>query len=120
MRNNVQTNFGQRARLAEELVKAGGTELMPALAGQSMSSVLPRGLGGQIETYGGGAAALMNPSLLLGAPLASPRAMGEMLYKYGQAKGLVKKGANQIPLSVDQANKIGTLLYQMNQNKEQQ
>ena len=120
MRNNVQTNFGQRARLAEELVKAGGTELMPALAGQSMSAVLPRGLGGQLETYGGGAAALMNPSLLFGAPLASPRAMGEVLYKYGQAKGLAKAGANKIPLSVDQANKIGTLLYQMNQNKEQQ
>ena len=120
MRNNVQTNYGQRARLAQELVNAGGTELMPALAGQSMSSVLPRGLGGQIETYGGGAAALMNPSLIPLAPLASPRAMGELLYKYGQAKGLAKAGANKIPLSVDQANKIGTLLYQMNQNKEQQ
>jgi hypothetical protein len=120
MRNNVQTNYGQRARLAQELVNAGGTELMPALAGQSMSSVLPRGLGGQIETYGGGAAALMNPSLLFAAPLASPRAMGEVLYKYGQLKGLTKAGANKIPLSVDQANKLGTLLYQMNQNKEQQ
>jgi hypothetical protein len=118
MRNNVNTNYGQRARLAEELVKAGGTELMPALAGQSMSAILPRGLGGQLETYGGGAAAIMNPSVLLGAPLASPRAMGEVLYKYGQAKGLGKKALKQVPLSVDQANKIGTLLYQMNQNKE--
>jgi hypothetical protein len=33
---------------------------------------------------------------------------------------LIKKGLNKIPLGVDQANKIGTLLYQMNQNKEQQ
>lgn len=120
MRNNVTTNYGQRARLADELINAGATELKPALAGQSMSAILPRGLGGQIETYGGGAAALMNPSLLLGAPLASPRAMGEVLYKYGQLKGLAKAGANKLPLSVDQANKIGTLLYQMNQNKEQQ
>jgi len=46
--------------------------------------------------------------------------MGEVLYKYGQAKGLTKKALNKIPLGVDQANKIGTLLYQMNQNKEQQ
>lgn len=120
MRNNVTSNYGQRAGAAEELINAGATELKPALAGQSMSAVLPRGLGGQIETYGGGAAALMNPSLLFGAPLASPRAMGEMLYKYGQGKGIVKKGLNKIPLSVDQANKLGTLLYQMNQNKEQQ
>ena len=120
MRNNVTTNYGQRARLADELVNAGAIELRPALAGQSMSAILPRGLGGQIETYGGGAAALMNPSLLFGAPLASPRIMGEALYKYGQLKGLTKAGANKIPLSVDQANKLGTLLYQMNQNKEQQ
>ena len=120
MRNNVTSNYGQRAGAAEELINAGASELKPALAGQSMSAWLPRGLGGQIETYGGGAAALMNPSVLFGAPLASPRIMGEALYKYGQAKGLVKKGLNKIPLGVDQANKIGTLLYQMNQNKEQQ
>ena len=120
MRNNVTSNYGQRAGAAEELINAGATELKPALAGQSMSAILPRGLGGQLETYGGGAAALMNPSVLLGAPFASPRAMGELLYKYGQVKGLGKKALNKIPLSVDQANKLGTLLYEMNQNKEQQ
>jgi hypothetical protein len=120
MRNNVTSNYGQRAGAAEELINAGASELKPALAGQSMSAVLPRGLGGQIETYGGGLAAVSNPSILLGAPFASPRLMGELLYKYGQTKGLGKKALNQVPLSVDQANKIGTLLYQMNQNKEQQ
>lgn len=120
MRNNVTSNYGQRAGAAEELINAGATELRPALAGQSMSAILPRGLGGQIETYGGGAAAFMNPSVLLGAPFASPRAMGEVLYKYGQTKGLGKKALSKIPLSVDQANKLGTILYQMNQNKEQQ
>lgn len=118
MRNNVTSNYGQRAGAAEELINAGATELKPALAGQSMSAVLPRGLLGQLETYGGGVAALANPSVLLAAPLASPRAMGEVLYKYGQAKGLGKKALNKVPLSADQANKIGTLLYQMNQNKE--
>jgi hypothetical protein len=118
MRNNVTSNYGQRAGAAEELIGAGASELKPALAGQSMSAVLPRGLGGQIETYGGGLAAVSNPSILLGAPFASPRLMGELLYKYGQTKGLGKKALNQVPLSVDQANKIGTLLYQMNQNKE--
>jgi hypothetical protein len=120
MRNNVTSNYGQRAGAAEELINAGASELKPALAGQSMSAVLPRGLGGQLETYGGGFAALSNPSILMAAPFASPRAMGELLYKYGQTKGLTKKALNKIPLGVDQANKIGTLLYQMNQNKEQQ
>jgi hypothetical protein len=120
MRNNVTSNYGQRAGAAEELINAGASELKPALAGQSMSAILPRGLGGQIETYGGGLAAVSNPSILLGAPFASPRAMGELLYKYGQLKGLGKAATNKIPLSVDQANKLGMLLYQMNQNKEQQ
>lgn len=120
MRNNVTTNYGQRANLANKLVEAGGENLMPALAGQSMSAILPRGLGGQIETYGGGAAAIMNPSLIPLAPFFSPRAMGETLYKYGQIKGLAKKGASKLPLSVDQTNQLGTLLYQLNQAKEQQ
>lgn len=123
MRNNVTTNYGQRAAAAENLVNAGGAELKPALAGQSLSAMLPRGLGGQLETYGGGFAALSNPSVLLGAPFASPRLMGEALYKYGQAKGLIKKGINKLPtlpLNVDQTNQIGTLLYQLNQAKEQQ
>lgn len=123
MRNNVTTNYGQRVAAAENLVNAGGAELKPALAGQSLSAMLPRGLGGQLETYGGGFAALSNPSVLLGAPFASPRLMGETLYKYGQAKGLIKKGINKLPtlpLNVDQTNQIGTLLYQLNQAKEQQ
>lgn len=118
MRNNVTTNYGQRAKLAENLVKAGGENLMPALAGQSMSATLPRGLGGQFETYGGLLAATTNPSILLGAPLASPRLMGETLYKYGQLKGLSNKGVNAIPLGIDQSNAIANLLYQLNQNQQ--
>jgi len=50
------------------------------------------------------------------APLTSPR-LARM------ATVLAGKGANlmdKIPLSVDQANQLGLMLYQMNQNKEQQ
>jgi hypothetical protein len=50
------------------------------------------------------------------APLSSPR-LSRM------ATILAAKGANltdKIPLSVDQANQLGLMLYQMNQNKEQQ
>jgi hypothetical protein len=50
------------------------------------------------------------------APLSSPR-LARM------ATILAAKGANltdKIPLSVDQANELGLMLYQMNQNKEQQ
>jgi hypothetical protein len=44
MRNNVNTNYGQRLNLAQQLESAGGRDLMPALAGQALSSKLPRGL----------------------------------------------------------------------------
>jgi hypothetical protein len=50
------------------------------------------------------------------APLTSPR-LARM------ATILAGKGANladKIPLSVDQTNQLGLMLYQMNQNKEQQ
>ena len=118
MRNNVNTNYGQRSKLAQTLVEAGGEKLMPSLAGQSMSSYLPRGVGGQLETYGGLLAAINNPRILLAGPLASPKLVGEALYKYGQGKGLLQKGANKLPLSVDQANQLGTILYQLNKPNE--
>ena len=46
MRNNVSTNYGNRLDLARALEAQGGQEIMPALAGQSLSSVAPRGLAG--------------------------------------------------------------------------
>ena len=44
MRNNVNTNYGQRLNLARELEQAGGRQMMPALAGQALSEWTPRGL----------------------------------------------------------------------------
>ena len=120
MRNNVNTNYGQRMKLVDELKKAGGEDIMPALAGQTMSSWKPRGLGGQLETYGGLLAALHNPAVLLAAPLLSPRLMGNALYKYGQAKGYIKKGLNKLPGTTTQKEQLVNVLSQMNQNKEQQ
>jgi len=43
IRNNVNTNFGERTRLVEQL-EAGGQSIMPALAGQSMAEFAPRGI----------------------------------------------------------------------------
>lgn len=84
MRNNVQTNYGQRVRLADELVQAGADELMPTVAGQALSSVTPRGLG-SIPAMGilAGGAATMNPMLLGMLPFQSPRLMGEAAYGAG-------------------------------------
>ena len=85
MRNNVQTNYGSRTKLAQQLEKVGGQEFMPGLAGQALSSVTPRGL--QTATaiptgalaYGIGGL----PSAGLSLLAASPRAVGEAAYGVG-------------------------------------
>lgn len=94
MRNNVNTNYGNRLSLANELEQKGGVSLTPAIAGQAMSSAMPRGLAGPINSAGIGGAALMgNPAMLAAAPFTSPRLMGEALYGLGR----VSKGASEAP-----------------------
>lgn len=99
MRNNVQTNYGQRLALAKELEAAGGREFMPALAGQAMSELAPRGLQratavpsvlGALSTGGLPAAVGM-------AAVSSPRLMGEMLYGAGRVGQGVSKATNVLP-----------------------
>lgn len=85
-RNNVNTNYGNRLALAKELEKRGGNEIMPALAGQSLSSWTPRGLGSAVAGgLGLGGYAVGGP-LTAAAVLAaqSPRLMGEAALKVGQ------------------------------------
>jgi hypothetical protein len=101
MRNNVQTNYGGRVELAQQLERAG-QEFMPALAGQSLSPLDPRGLGRAALGGSGGymlasGAAQANPLGLL-ALLAgsSPRLMGELFYGAGKAYGAGAKTAEAI------------------------
>ena len=89
MRNNVQTSYGNRLDLARTLEEQGGKSLLPAIAGQSMSSWMPRGMTGSIEKVGIPLIGLSNPTALLAAPFTSPRLMGEALYGIGRAGGLL-------------------------------
>jgi hypothetical protein len=82
-RNNVITNYGQRTALAEQLAAQGGTELMPALAGQAMTSKLPRNLAAQGGAIGAGLAAFSNPYVVAAMPFMSPRLVGEAAYGTG-------------------------------------
>lgn len=84
-RNNVTTNYGQRTALAEQLAAQGGNEIMPALAGQAMSSPVPRNLAGQTGAVGAGYSAFSNPWTAAALPFASPRLMGEAAYGAGAA-----------------------------------
>lgn len=88
MRNNVNTNYGQRTRLVDELAQLE-PELPMALAGQSLSSATPRGLQGVSATMTG-ASAYMNPLTLMALPAFSPRLAGEAAYATGRAAGGVQ------------------------------
>jgi hypothetical protein len=93
MRNNVNTNYGNRLDMLKNL----DPDLLPQLAGQALSNISPRGLqglsAGSAAAYGIPAAlsGLINPAALLGLPLQSPRLMGEVALKAGQAQRIAEK-----------------------------
>jgi len=99
LRNNAQTNYGNRLNLASQLEQKGGADLMPALAGQSMSSAMPRGLSGAVQKAGalgiGVTSPASIPALLAAAPFTSPRLVGEGLYGIGRASGAVGNVVNR-------------------------
>ena len=110
LRNNVNTNYGRRMELAQELESAGATELLPALAGQMMSSPTPRNLAAQTTA---GTAGVMgytfgaSPAALLAAPLFSPRAVGETAYKAGQVAGPAVRLAQRTGPSLTPLQRLG-------------
>ena len=115
MRNNVNTNYGQRVNLARELEQVGGRQMMPALAGQALSEWTPRGLqrATSIPTaflaQGVGGLPLAGASLVT----SSPRLMGEAAYGTGRvAKGLLDV-QNRLP-DIDYPTMFN-LLYQAEQ-----
>jgi len=99
MRNNVNTNFGNRQALMQTLEKEGGAEVMPALAGQALSSYTPRGLAGLgpvATTVGSLSSGNIAPLALL--PLESPRLVGEAAYGAGKLASAIKQGAKKTPV----------------------
>lgn len=94
MRNNVNTNYGNRLDLARQLQEGGTNNIMPSLAGQSLSPLTARGLGNLQSglTLGGGimAGAASAPLTIGALALQSPRLMGEAAYRIGQAGRLGK------------------------------
>ena len=93
MRNNVNTNYGNRLGLAKTL-ESNGADLLAPLAGQAMSSWTPRGI--QQATNGAAllAAYPTGGASLAAMPLTSPRMIGEAAYKLGAAnRGIANAGS---------------------------
>jgi|1_EtaG_2_1085319.scaffolds.fasta_scaffold09898_2 hypothetical protein len=97
MRDNVNTTYGRRMELAEQLEKAGGKTLLPGLAGEQLATWTPRGLqrtmasGTALAGAGGmvpGAAAALpgiaNPWWLAAVPAQMPRVIGEAAHLAGR------------------------------------
>lgn len=118
MRNNVNTNFGQRAAQLERLSEFDPTgRLVPSLAGQSVSSLYPKGIRGALEAagatlYGGSHAMAGNPLALLDPTVlgviagASPRVAGEAAYGLGRVVGATERVGGKL------AGKMGEINYQ--------
>lgn len=93
LRNNVSTNYGRRAELLDFLQAAGAPNLLEKLAGQSLSSIAPRGLsrllaGGEGIGLAGSMLAGNVPAALAatgGLAAASPRLVGNAAYGLGAA-----------------------------------
>lgn len=115
MRNNVNTNYGNRLELAKKMEQAGGTEIMPALAGQALSSWTPRGMGNVIASAtGAGGLVTMNPLAIPALAIQSPRLMGETALKIGQAARYAGKITNPPPTAKMRA--LAAILSNRNQN----
>lgn len=98
MRNNVNTNYGNRLSLAKAL-EDQGADILPAVAGQAASSFTPRGLQG-LAASGIGATGLMttNPIALATLPFTSPRLMGEAAYGLGAINRGIGNAVSKIPI----------------------
>jgi len=101
MRNNVNTNYGNRTELARNLQEQGGNELLPSLAGQALSSLSARGLG-SLTTGGAGIYGLMtgNAAAIPLIAMQSPRLVGEMANAAGTGSRMAKTARKAVSPSL--------------------
>lgn len=124
MRNNANTNYGNRLSLAKQLEQAGGQPILPALAGQALNEWTPRGIqrataipsalaAGSVASPAAGAAMLA---------ASSPRLVGETALKAGQlARGLRNtQGKAMAPLNAANIDPriLANYLYQAGVNTQ--
>lgn len=115
MRDNVNASFGQRLSLVQQLDKAGQGRIVPALAGQSLSQLSPRGLQRMSTLPTAGALGYFVDPLAAGASLAasSPRVVGEAAFGAGRAAGAVSNVGQAAPFLVNP--QLYNYLYQAGQ-----
>jgi hypothetical protein len=124
-RNNVNTNYGNRLSLAQQLEAEGGRPFINALSGQALSSPTARGMAGTLEGATG-IASFANPAFLAAIPLQTPRFVGEALYAGGRAAKKASEVANtvnrytNIKVNPKNVNSLADLLNANEKIKEEQ
>ena len=120
-RDNVNTNYGQRGRLAKQLEEAGGKDFMPALAGQALQSFAPRGIQQGVSSLTGLGAFSVGgfPAALVTAAASSPRLVGEGAYLAGLLARYPARLTKEIGGKIPEADYrlLSNLLYQSQQPK---
>ena len=97
LRNDAISGYGNNTKLVEKL-QGNENDLVDALSGQALNKFLPRGLlaggVGALQIIGG----LSSGSLgsVASALASSPRLMGELAYKTGQARRLSKPATDYL------------------------
>lgn len=117
MRNNANTNYGNRVNMAQTLQGAGAGTLMDKLSGQSLSALTPRGLG-NLQAGGTALLSMLQPQLLAALPFQSPRLMGEAAYYSGKsARPISQAGKAALPYAnpAFQSGRIEDILKEMQQ-----
>ena len=117
MRNNVNTNYGNRL----EMLKNLDPDLITEISGQALSNIAPRGLQGLSAGTVGAYGAYANPSLLAGLPLQSPRLVGETALKAGQLSRALKPLQSPTALQATRASRVaGELERASSTNKQEE
>ena len=120
VRNNLNTGFGMKKQLAENLDSAGGSNVLPMAAGSSLNSPVPRGIQGATAVPAAFVANSVGgiPLMLANVAASSPRFVGEAAFKAGQLSRATQGLLGLAPdVNVGQAL---NLIYQSQQPKEQQ
>jgi hypothetical protein len=110
-RNNVNTNYGGRLSLAQQLEQEGGRPFIRQLSGQAFNSGTARGMAGTLEGMAG-VGGLINPLAWAAIPAQTPRLVGEAAYKLGQVAGPASRMMDRIGVTPAGANTLMSIYNQ--------
>ena len=102
LRDNVNTSYGNRLKMLEEL----DPNLVVEIGGQALSKIVPRGLQGGLGAGALAYGAIADPRVLFGLPTQSPRLVGEVAFKIGQLEKALEPLKGQRAMDIARAFRL--------------